>query len=98
MISPLVILANDLWATLEMELVSPEDINYRFIIDEYKNQDSADVYSIKYTFQHDRVQQAAAELLSQSEYEEIHLKIGRLMLEKKTTARNFYLRLLIILI
>lgn len=63
----------ELWMAFERELILPLGDNYKFagIIDE----------EITYRFLHDRIQQAAYSLIEEFNKKEIHLKIGRLMLE-----------------
>lgn len=75
--------AEELWPALQEGLVLPLDAEYRFI--DAKNQqfgvDTDElVAKVSYRFQHDRVQQAAYLLTSESARQQLHLRIGRLML------------------
>jgi predicted ATPase/class 3 adenylate cyclase/tRNA A-37 threonylcarbamoyl transferase component Bud32 len=67
--------ADDLWEVLQTGLIFPENEYYKYV------EDDVDVL-IPYRFQHDRVQQAAYSLLDDTEKQEVHLTIGRLLLER----------------
>jgi predicted ATPase/signal transduction histidine kinase len=80
--------AADLWISLIEGLVLPGFESYKLFIDIDKNEISASIDSQEhkelpnYKFVHDRVQQAAYSLISQNEKQSIHLKIGKLLLQK----------------
>jgi predicted ATPase/signal transduction histidine kinase/tRNA A-37 threonylcarbamoyl transferase component Bud32 len=64
--------AADLRPALEASVVVPTSAGYRFVADESAS-------SVGYRFSHDRVQQAAASLMSPAERAATHLAIGRLL-------------------
>lgn len=81
--------ANELWSALEKGFIFPLENNYRYILnlkDFEVTQEGQTSYESHYTsqitykFLHDRVQQAAYNLISEVEKKEIHLKIGQLLL------------------
>src|SRR5690606_15761807 len=69
--------ASRLWSALEEELIIPLSDRNKYI---EETDDSAD--SVQYRFLHDRVQQAAYDLLDEERKTAIHLQIGRRSLEK----------------
>lgn len=72
--------AADLWVALKQGIVIPLHNNYRLIDQTLaREEDSLDL-GVSYRFQHDRVQQAAYELLPPEERPQVHLRIGRAML------------------
>ncbi|MEA5533919.1 AAA family ATPase [Crocosphaera sp. XPORK-15E] len=73
--------ANYLLEALETGLIIPINNQYK-LIDSYQN-DQKIVSNLKiiYKFSHDRVQQAAYSLISPENQQEIHLKIGKILLE-----------------
>ena len=71
--------ADDLWDALEVGLIKPKSENYS-IASKIKNA------KISYQFLHDRIQQAAYSLIKNEIHNELHLKIGRLLL--KATPAN----------
>lgn len=68
-----------LWPALQDSLIVTVGSAYK----QASLEETTDFDSIKYKFLHDRVQEAAYQLISASEKMETHLKIGRLLLEKK---------------
>jgi len=89
--------AADLWQSLLEGLVIPENDNYKLFqgehLNSFINQNhilNSDQALIKYKFLHDRVQQAAYFLISDEEKQELHLKIGKLLLERTTKAELEY--------
>ncbi|GAB1541621.1 AAA family ATPase [Scytonema sp. NUACC21] len=74
--------ANELWEALREELILPLDKYYKIPMayGEEVNTILLDKIDISYKFLHDRVQQAAYKLIPQEQKQEIHLKIGRLLL------------------
>ncbi len=75
--------AASLWSSIEHRFLIPLDENYRLI----HYLDQADAHTnIRLRFSHDRVQQAAKELIDEASRNEIHLRIGRLLL--KNTDKN----------
>ncbi|MGE3919593.1 MAG: AAA family ATPase [Gammaproteobacteria bacterium] len=79
--------AADLWEALQEGLILPEDESYKFVLQNEEStvgQSSGGV--VYYRFLHDRVQQATYSLISGEHKEEIHFKIGTLLLE--TTPQN----------
>lgn len=75
--------ANDLWQAIKEGVIVPLSDQYRSV---GKNIDSAD--KIIYKFLHDRVQQAAYNVIPEEEKSGIHLKIGRLLLEEKKNQKS----------
>src|SRR5262249_14175546 len=70
--------ADDLQDALTREMVVPLTESYKFA-----GLDQADA-NAAYRFQHDRVQQAAYELIDPAERDQVHVSIGRLMREHGT--------------
>jgi predicted ATPase/serine phosphatase RsbU (regulator of sigma subunit) len=64
-----------LWKAIENGLLNPLDDQYKLVGMLDKTEEKA-----RFKFQHDRVQQAAYSLISESDKQSIHLKIGRLLL------------------
>ncbi|GBO55950.1 high-affnity carbon uptake protein Hat/HatR [Pseudanabaena sp. lw0831] len=71
----------DLLPVLTEGLILPLTNNYKFAIVDTDNDFSED-FLIDYKFLHDRVQQAAYVLITESEKQITHLKIGRQLLKK----------------
>jgi len=69
--------ADDLWSALTEGLILPVDETYKLVELETKNL----TVTIPYKFAHDRIQQAAYSMISKTEKETVHLKIGQLLLE-----------------
>jgi len=74
-----------LWKSIEEGLTPPLDENYRAYQgleaakhDEYTGLNAPNA---RYTFLHDRIQQAAYDIISAEERDELHLRIGRRMLQ-----------------
>ncbi|HRI54803.1 MAG TPA: AAA family ATPase, partial [Pseudomonadota bacterium] len=78
--------ADDLWAALQEGLVLPLDAAYRFLnqresgIQPALAEGTGSHLDVKYKFLHDRVRQAAYELATEAERQQIHLSIGRHLL------------------
>ena len=79
------IIFKELWPVLQTGLILPLDNSYKYIglykaesstIPNTKNQNP----NTTFKFHHDRIQQAAYDLIEAEEREAIHLKIGRLLL------------------
>ncbi|MDZ8051790.1 MAG: AAA family ATPase [Aulosira sp. ZfuVER01] len=80
----------NLWQVLQEGLILPTDEIYKLYTDEQSEasfrseievHDLDQKVSINYKFLHDRVQQAAYSLISESDNKAIHLKIGRTLLK-----------------
>ncbi|PJZ59107.1 protein kinase domain-containing protein [Leptospira barantonii] len=72
--------------TMEEELIVPIGDNYRLVdsmeeIGENKDKNFQTAKTIQFRFQHDRVQQASYELLSEDQKQSVRLQIGRILLE-----------------
>jgi predicted ATPase/serine phosphatase RsbU (regulator of sigma subunit) len=68
----------DLWDAVREELIMPTGDGYKYL---EKNLGSrSEMLSISYRFLHDRIQQAAYSLIPVEQRQEVHLKIGRLLL------------------
>lgn len=74
-------LVKDLWPALRTELIIPIDDSYKMATYFDKKQNKKTYYQ----FLHDRVQQAAYCMIDKNNLDELHLKIGRLLLNKYTT-------------
>ncbi|AUX47541.1 protein kinase [Sorangium cellulosum] len=72
----------DLEEALEAGLIVPVDSDYKIA----RFLDEADGEPVSFKFLHDRVQQAAYELLAESEQKRNHVRIGRLMLQSTPAA------------
>ncbi|MCA9711197.1 MAG: serine/threonine-protein kinase PknK, partial [Myxococcales bacterium] len=72
--------AERLWPALLAELVVPLDEGYKAAQVSTEPLDR----SIRYEFLHDRVQQAAYELVDEPERRRIHVRLGQLLLEHRT--------------
>ncbi|WP_413199160.1 AAA family ATPase [Nostoc piscinale] len=77
--------ANDLYSALQCGLILPLSDAYRIPL-VFEQEESAkltfDSKQIAYKFLHDRIQQAAYSLIPESQKQETHLQIGRLLLEQ----------------
>jgi predicted ATPase/signal transduction histidine kinase/tRNA A-37 threonylcarbamoyl transferase component Bud32 len=75
--------AVDLWDALKEGLIIPTTETYNLV---GQNSDTPEFESIipAYRFLHDRVQQAAYSLIIQEDRKKIHLKVGKLLLEKSS--------------
>ncbi|MBM9576412.1 AAA family ATPase, partial [Leptospira sp. 201903070] len=72
--------------TMEEELIVPYGDNYRLVdsmeeVEENREKNFQIAKTILFRFQHDRVQQASYELLSEAQKQTTRLKIGRILLE-----------------
>lgn len=70
-----------LWTALKEGLILPLDNNYRGIPNEDYTFQDLDIQNPTFKFLHDRVQEAAHILISESRKQAIHLQIGRLLLD-----------------
>jgi predicted ATPase/serine phosphatase RsbU (regulator of sigma subunit) len=73
--------ASDLWKALQEGLILPINEVYKFFQSSELSSDASDKekLSVPYKFLHDRVQQAAYSLITETEKPATHLKIGRLL-------------------
>ncbi len=71
-----------LWISLQEELIAPQDESFRSLSTITEDMD------VSYHFVHKRIQQAAYSLLPEDQKKEMHLKIGRLMLQKWDPAKH----------
>ncbi len=75
----------DLWPALKQGLISPLSDAYKLLILQRENislQPSAiSSVAIPYKFLHDRVQQAAYALIPEAQKQQVHLQIGKLLLQ-----------------
>ncbi|WP_437535204.1 AAA family ATPase [Sorangium sp. So ce726] len=76
--------ARHLWEALRQGFIVSLDGNYRYSAESGSGAPGADdgALGAAFRFQHDRVQQAAYSLIRPEERAEIHLRIGRLLLER----------------
>ncbi|WP_394830490.1 AAA family ATPase [Pendulispora rubella] len=82
--------ADALWEALREGFVLPLSADYRFLhAPDSGHADPAvstgSAFHVGYKFLHDRVQQAAYSLIEDAQKQEVHLRIGRLLLAKCTT-------------
>jgi len=87
--------ATELWQALQEDLIFPlsgaykiplaKDLNTSLTLVDESEKPSDLSLSIEYKFLHDRVQQAAYSLIPAEQKKEIHLKVGQLLLNTKTT-------------
>lgn len=84
--TPPVQTAVDLWEALSEGLIVPLDSDYKFyhaLTDQDGGLAEADLdLNVSYKFLHDRVQQAAYSLIEGGRERHVHLRIGRLLLER----------------
>lgn len=71
-----------LWKALREGLIIPQSEIYKFYLDSQEQDPHTKEWEITYRFLHDRVQQAAYSLIPEERKQEVHLNIGRLLLEK----------------
>ncbi|MEM6453281.1 MAG: serine/threonine-protein kinase PknK, partial [Cyanobacteria bacterium P01_D01_bin.105] len=69
-----------LWNALQEGIVLPESDLYKFYLDQDTNSQSPLTDSLHYRFLHDRVQQAAYELIPSEHRQQVHLQIGQRLL------------------
>lgn len=74
--------ARALWAPIREGLIFPLDDEYRLMSLADCATPAPSALDVRYRFQHDRVQQAAYSLMGAEERSELHLGIGRLLLER----------------
>ena len=76
--------AESLWKALQEGLVLPKGETYKFFqgADRAEEKTLVENISVAYKFLHDRVQQAAYSLIPPEEKQRVHLRIGRLLLQK----------------
>jgi len=70
-------IADRLWAALEEGLLLPLDMSYRYV---HSAEEIGAGGEVRYRFVHDRVQQAAYELLLEDERAALHVRVGRMLL------------------
>ncbi len=68
-----------LWPAIEVGLIVPLNDRYRLA----RVNTAVEFSEVKFRFQHDRVQQAVVALMSEADLQEIHLRLGRLLLMRK---------------
>lgn len=76
--------AQQLWEAAEANLIRPIGEDYKMV-----SLSSAENAHIAYQFIHDRVQQAAYQLIPIETRQQIHLKIGRLLLKNEGNTKDF---------
>ena len=81
--------AADLWDALQEKIVLPIDSEYRFVhgaVDDGAGAAESASFHVSYRFLHDRVQQAAYSLIDDERRQEVHLRVGRLLLAQRAGA------------
>lgn len=77
-------IAEQLWQAIKANLIYPQEESYKTLgligLEEVTELDTSVLH---YNFTHDKVQQAAYELIEEKDRPEIHLKIGRLLIKDK---------------
>ncbi len=73
--------ADDLWEALQENFIFPVNEKYKYAQISFQSGFTSITGLAEYKFTHDRFQQAAYSLIEKKERAEIHLKIGRLILE-----------------
>lgn len=82
-------LAAALWEAVEQGILLPVGSGYRLVHNGESRDDlGLDALDVAYRFQHDRVQQAAYQLLEATERTRLHLRIGRHLLESQKEAER----------
>jgi predicted ATPase/serine phosphatase RsbU (regulator of sigma subunit) len=71
-----------LWEALREGVLVPLDGSYRYLAEGSRTEEDLESLDSSYRFLHDRVQQAAYELLDANQRSEIHARIGRLLLSQ----------------
>ena len=74
-------IAESLWPALEVEIIIPLNSNYRLVITD-------DDFEVTYKFHHDRIQQAAYQLIEEDRRKSLNLEIGRVLLRNETEAER----------
>lgn len=77
-------IADDFRVALKAELIIPLGEEYKFV---GGGGADANDFDVQYRFLHDRVQQAAYDLLNENEKAQIHLSVGRLLLDDTPAAQ-----------
>ena len=79
--------AEDLDEALKSNMIIPLDNSYKYVVHAGSDQGNSDMMNLmtdnfipSYKFQHDRVQQAAYQMIEEEKRKTLHLSIGRLML------------------
>ncbi len=75
-------LAPGIWEGLREGLLVPLDGSYRYLAEGSRTEEDLESLDSRYRFLHDRVQQAAYELVDPARRAEIHVRLGRLLLDR----------------
>ncbi len=73
--------AADLFGVIQEGLIVPQSESYQWLVSDRNSSDSLNSLNIQCKFLHDRVLEAAYTLISEQRQQEIHFKIGKLLLE-----------------
>ncbi|WP_224365093.1 trifunctional serine/threonine-protein kinase/ATP-binding protein/sensor histidine kinase [Hyalangium versicolor] len=71
-----------LWEAVQLGLLLPVGDSYKYVLGQEAGTASIEPSLVRYEFLHDRVQEAAYSLISEDARKRLHLRIGRLMLER----------------
>jgi predicted ATPase/serine phosphatase RsbU (regulator of sigma subunit) len=77
-----------LWEALREGVLVPLDGSYRYLAEGARTDEDLESLDSRYRFLHDRVQQAAYELLDTHQRSEIHVRTGRLLLTEAGAEPN----------
>jgi predicted ATPase len=77
---------NDLWQAISEELILPLGDSYKYVMSDSATHDYDEdlAKNVSLKFLHDRMQQAANSCLSEKQKKNVHLQIGRTILEQTT--------------
>ncbi|MGD1940676.1 MAG: AAA family ATPase, partial [Leptolyngbyaceae cyanobacterium] len=73
-------IATTLWPALQENLIIPESETYKFFQQSEPGETGHQEVTVSYRFAHDRIQQAANNLIPPEQQQAIHLQIGRMLL------------------
>ncbi|QRN03205.1 EAL domain-containing protein [Legionella sp. MW5194] len=83
-------IAENLWQAIKTNLIYPLEESYKTmgLVGLRDNLSRINITTLNYRFAHDRIQQAAYELIDEAERPVLHLKIGRLLLKDKALTED----------
>ena len=81
-------LATQIWPALREGLLIPDGTNYRLFQVEAPELETIDGLAVTYRFSHDRVQQAAYQLMPAADRQKLHWQIGQQLQSSETTTTS----------